>query len=58
MNASPSPASSANEIVVREVIIGGCSNFCSGTTPPTCCNPSSCSSDYSGTVRIYGVHFY
>jgi hypothetical protein len=58
MNSTPNPAPSANEIVVREVIIGGCSNFCGGTTPPSCCSGGSCSTDYSGTVRIYGVHFY
>lgn len=59
MNATPTPAPSVNEIVVREVIIGGCGNFCSGTTPPSCCSASNCpTADYSGTVRIYGVHFY
>lgn len=59
MNATPNPAPSANEIVIREVIIGGCGNFCSGANVPSCCDAANCSTtDYSGTVRIYGVHFY
>lgn len=59
MGNAPTPAPSANEIVVREVIIGGCGNFCGGTLQPSCCSSSTCTTtDYSGTVRIYGVHFY
>jgi hypothetical protein len=58
-NTPPNPTPAPNEIAVREVIIGRCSNFCSGAAPlPTCCSGGSCSSDYSGAVRIYGVHFY
>lgn len=55
-NTAPSPTGNAGEIVVREVVIGRCSQFCGATNPPSCC-PSSCN-NYSGTVEIHGVNSY